>query len=118
MKALATQMLGSLLDSLRDLAPIVLVIAFFQLAVLSQPIPNLAEILWGTLLVVLGLTLFVQGLKLGLFPIGETILETVARVGGFEEKPGTGIAVQIDVEDAVGISHQIRMLSTAVEKEI
>lgn len=50
--------------------------------------------------------------------LARTILETVARVGGFEEKPGTGIAMQIDVEDAVGISHQIRMLSTTVEEEI
>lgn len=50
--------------------------------------------------------------------LARSILETIARVSGFEEKPGTGIAVQIDVEDAVGISHQIRMLSVAVEKEI
>lgn len=46
------------------------------------------------------------------------ILETIARVGLFEEKPGTGIALQVDVEDAIGISHQIRMLSDYVEKEI
>ena len=38
----------SLLDSLRDLAPIILVIAFFQLVVLQQPIPNLAGLLGGT----------------------------------------------------------------------
>ncbi|MEJ2575229.1 MAG: DUF1538 family protein, partial [Gammaproteobacteria bacterium] len=54
--------------SLRDLAPIVLVIAFFQLAVLQQPIPNLFDILLGGLLVVMGLTLFVRGLEMGLFP--------------------------------------------------
>jgi len=47
-----------------------------------------------------------------------TILETIARVGRFEERPGTGIAIQIDVEDAVGISHQIRKLSEVVEQEI
>lgn len=46
------------------------------------------------------------------------ILETIARVGHFEERPGTGIAVQIDVEDAVGISHQIRKLADTVKKEI
>lgn len=47
-----------------------------------------------------------------------TILETIATVGHFEERPGTGIAIQIDVEDAVGISHQIRKLADVVEQEI
>jgi nitrogen regulatory protein PII len=47
-----------------------------------------------------------------------TILETIARVGHFEERPGSGIAIQVDVEDAVGISHQIRKLADTVEQEI
>ncbi len=46
------------------------------------------------------------------------ILEEIARVGKFEEKPGTGIAFQLDVEDAVGISHQISQLTSAVENEL
>ena len=46
------------------------------------------------------------------------ILETIAAVGEFDETPGTGIAVQIDVEDAVGVRHQIRALSEAVEEEL
>jgi nitrogen regulatory protein PII len=46
------------------------------------------------------------------------ILETIARVGHFEDRPGTGIAIQIDVEDAVGISHQIQKLADTVKKEI
>jgi len=56
-------------------------VAFFQLAVLGQPIPNLADLLIGTLMVVIGLTLFVQGLKLGLFPIGESMAWDFARKG-------------------------------------
>ena len=47
-----------------------------------------------------------------------SILETIARVGHFDERTGTGIAIQLDVEDAVGISHQMRKLADAVEKEI
>lgn len=70
-----------LLDSLRDLAPIILVIAFFQLVILQQPIPHLGRILTGTVLVVLGLTLFVRGLELGLFPIGENMAYAFARKG-------------------------------------
>ena len=46
------------------------------------------------------------------------ILETIARVGRFDERSGTGIAFQIDVEDAVGVSHQIRQLSGRVEEQI
>jgi len=73
--------LRPLLESLRDLAPIVLVVAVFQLLVLGQPIPDLAGLLAGLLMVVIGLALFTQGLKLGLFPIGETVARTLARRG-------------------------------------
>jgi hypothetical protein len=71
----------SLLDSLRDLAPIILVIAFFQLVVLHQPIPDLAGLLGGTLLVTLGLTFFIFGLEMGLFPIGETMAQAFSQKG-------------------------------------
>ena len=43
--------------------------------------PDLAGLLWGTLLVVVGLTLFVQGLKIGLFPLGEHMAWDFARKG-------------------------------------
>jgi uncharacterized membrane protein (DUF2068 family) len=69
------------MDSLRDLAPIILVIAFFQLVVLQQPIPKLGALLFGTAMVVMGLTLFVRGLEMGLFPIGESMAYAFARKG-------------------------------------
>jgi hypothetical protein len=72
---------AALFDSLRDLLPIIVVIAFFQLAVLQQPIPNFSEITVGILFVVIGLTLFVQGLNMGLFPIGETMAYSFASKG-------------------------------------
>lgn len=46
------------------------------------------------------------------------ILEKIAEVGEFEERPGTGIAIQIDVEDAVGVMHQIERLVDVVEDEL
>jgi hypothetical protein len=46
------------------------------------------------------------------------ILETIGIVGEFDTSDGTGIAVQIDVEDAVGVSHQIQSLSTRVEEKL
>ena len=72
---------NTLLGSLRDLAPVILVIAFFQLAVVQQPIPDLGGLLAGTALVVVGLTLFVRGLEMGLFPIGEAMAYAFARKG-------------------------------------
>jgi len=73
--------LKSLQGSFYDLLPIILVIGFFQLAVLQQPIPNLLEILTGSFFVLIGLTLFVQGLEMGLFPIGESLAFAFAKKG-------------------------------------
>lgn len=65
----------------RDLLPIIVVIALFQLAVLRQPFPELREVLMGAVMVVAGLMLFVQGLEMGLFPIGEAMAVAFARKG-------------------------------------
>lgn len=46
------------------------------------------------------------------------ILEKIAEVGEFDSKPGTGIAFQIDVEDALGVKQQIVRLTEVVEEEI
>jgi nitrogen regulatory protein PII len=50
--------------------------------------------------------------------LSRKILETIADVGKFEKHPGAGIAFQIDVDDAVGVTHQIRKLSDVIEEEI
>ena len=71
-------------DSLRDLAPVVLVIGFFQLVVIRQPLPDSVELLdlvTGLIYVVVGLTLFIKGLQLGLFPIGENLAQAFATKG-------------------------------------
>jgi uncharacterized membrane protein (DUF2068 family) len=64
-----------------DLVPIILVVAFFQLVVLRQPFPQFGEILVGTLLVIVGLMLFIEGLEIGLFPIGESLAYALAKKG-------------------------------------
>jgi len=71
----------ALLGSCRDLAPIVIVIAAFQVMILRQPFPEFFSIATGLVLVVLGLTLFVVGLDMGLFPLGEALAEEFARKG-------------------------------------
>jgi nitrogen regulatory protein PII len=46
------------------------------------------------------------------------ILEHIGEVGEFDEKPGTGIAVVLDVEDAVGVLHQAEELGEIVEENL
>ncbi|MCV6590485.1 MAG: DUF1538 domain-containing protein [Marinobacterium sp.] len=70
-----------MMGSLRDLAPIVLVIGFFQLVVLQQPLPDFIGLVIGLACVVLGLTFFIFGLDMGLFPIGESMAHAFARKG-------------------------------------
>ncbi len=67
--------------SFRDLVPIILVIAFFQIVVLRQPFPDLERVLGGMVFVIVGLSLFVQGLETGLFPLGEGMAHAFARKG-------------------------------------
>jgi hypothetical protein len=62
--------LDALLGTLRDVLPIVLILGFFQLGVLRQPIANLRRVVTGLIYVLLGLTLFLIGLEQALFPIG------------------------------------------------
>lgn len=81
MASLIRAFLASLLRSGRDLLPIIGVVAFFQLLVLQQALPQFTEVVLGTLLVVVGLTLFIYGLEMGLFPIGESMAHAFARKG-------------------------------------
>lgn len=73
--------LRRLVGSAQDLAPIILVIAFFQIVVIQQPFPNLWNVVVGLVCVVVGLALFIQGLESGLFPIGEALAQGFARKG-------------------------------------
>ncbi|MDD9893365.1 MAG: DUF1538 domain-containing protein [Gammaproteobacteria bacterium] len=68
-----TDSLSLLLDAARDLTPIVLLILFFHLAVLRQPLRDPVRMMAGTIYVLLGMMLFLAGLELSLFGIGETM---------------------------------------------
>lgn len=50
--------------------------------------------------------------------LARKILEKIAEVGQFDDTPGTGIAFQIDVEDAVGVAQQVRKLTPVVEEQL
>jgi hypothetical protein len=72
---------GDALNSLRDLLPIVVVIGVFQIFVFRQPATDLMPLAYGGLLVVSGLTLFIYGLRLALYPVGEALAHALAEKG-------------------------------------
>ncbi len=71
----------ALWTSLRDLLPIILVVLFFQLLVFRQPLPQAGKLCVGLLFVVVGLSLFIKGLEMGLFPLGEAMAYDFAKTG-------------------------------------
>lgn len=73
--------LKKLWAAIKDLVPIIVVVVFFQSVVIGQPFPQIGEVIFGILLVILGLMLFVEGLEIGLFPIGETMAYALAKKG-------------------------------------
>jgi hypothetical protein len=77
----AQKLLVSMVGSLRDLLPILLVVLFFQFIVLDQSLPNIGRLLTGIVFVILGLTFFIHGLEQGLFPIGESMAHAFAKKG-------------------------------------
>jgi hypothetical protein len=76
------------LGTLRDVAPIVILLVFFQYVVLRKPIRNLRKVTEGTFYVIAGLALFLIGLEQALFPLGEmmaTQLTSPDFIGGLAE---------------------------------
>ncbi len=70
-----------LVSSFIDLLPIIVVVLVFQLFIIKQPIPDVANMIFGILLVVLGLSFFIIGLEKSLFPLGESMAFDFARKG-------------------------------------
>ena len=75
------KMVQLLSSSARDLAPIVAVVAFFQIVVVGEAPEELGALVTGLVAVLLGLTLFVRGLEMSLFPLGENMATAFARKG-------------------------------------
>lgn len=69
----------TILSTLRDVTPIVVILLFFQLVVLRKRLPNFRAIAAGSVLVLLGLALFLIGLEEALFPIGETMARQLVK---------------------------------------
>lgn len=81
MNPLLRQFFDTLLHAARNLLPIVLVVALFQFGVLQQMPEGLGSMILGLLIVVLGVALFLQGLEMGIFPIGKSLSDEFAAKG-------------------------------------
>ena len=66
------------LNTIRDVAPIVLLIAIFQIFIIKKSIPNLKNVVFGVVLVIFGLTFFLMGLEQALFPVGELMAKQLS----------------------------------------
>ncbi|WKN40804.1 DUF1538 domain-containing protein [Tunicatimonas pelagia] len=66
------------LNTLRDVAPIVLLIAVFQIFIIKKSIPHLRNVIFGVVLVIFGLTFFLMGLEQALFPVGELMAKQLS----------------------------------------
>ncbi len=77
--------ISTLLGTVRDVLPIVLVVVVFQFLVLRRSLANPARVLTGFLFVLLGIALFLIGLETAIFPLGRGMAEqliTQATEGG------------------------------------
>lgn len=78
---LKNRFIKQLCGSFIDLMPILAVVLIFQLLVIRLPVPDVVHLIIGMVFVVLGLTLFIQGLEQSLFPLGESMAYAFARKG-------------------------------------
>lgn len=74
-------LLKKLWAAVKDLIPIIVVVVFFQSVIIRQPFPEVGEVIFGILIVIIGLMLFIEGLEIGLFPIGETMAYALVKKG-------------------------------------
>ena len=90
-------LVGTVLSTAQDVAPIVGILVFFQFAVLRRRLPNAGRIVAGFGYVLIGLTLFLIGLEEALFPIGETMARQLTAAGaGVEAAAGAAESVRWD----------------------
>ena len=72
------EFLYTFLATIQDVIPIVLLIGAFQIFVIKKSIPDLKKVLFGAVLVILGLTFFLIGLEKALFPVGEIMAQQLS----------------------------------------
>ena len=81
MKDILRIFLHDLRNSFFDLIPIILVVSLFQIFIIKTMPQNIYSIIAGIIIVGIGLALFIRGLELGIFPIGENLATDFAKKG-------------------------------------
>ncbi len=76
-----TELFYDLIGIIKDVIPILAVIFLFQFFVIKKPLPHPKKITVGIILVIIGLYLFIVGLEMGLFPLGETMAVQLTETG-------------------------------------
>ncbi len=92
--AMIEDLARTVLSTLFDVAPIAAILLGFQLGVLRQRIPNLGQVLIGSVYVVLGLAFFLFGLERALFPLGKMMAGMLTDPGLIGVDPSAGVAWQ------------------------
>lgn len=77
-----------LIETSRDIAPVAILFIFFQIAIFRKPLNNPGKIIWGFILVLLGITFFLKGLTLALFPLGEMMAQQLTSPQFLQISPG------------------------------
>ncbi|WP_117234525.1 DUF1538 domain-containing protein [Vibrio maerlii] len=88
----------TLLSTIRDVFPIVVIIFGFQTAILRKSISNLRRVILGFVYVILGLSLFLMGLEMALFPLGETMAKQLT-APAFLAEMKLGLETSLSWED-------------------
>lgn len=99
MSSLLATFLATALSTLRDVAPIALVVIIFQVFVLRRRLPDAGTFLFGFACVLLGLVFFLVGLETALFPLGRTMASQLVA-------PDFLAAVHGDTEALTGQWHE------------
>ncbi len=76
--AFFSALFGSALGVIRDILPVILLLVGFQLLVLRRAVPQWRRVVLGFVFVFIGLTIFLQGLQMALFPLGELMAKQLA----------------------------------------
>ncbi|WP_236136815.1 DUF1538 domain-containing protein [Mongoliitalea daihaiensis] len=78
---IARYITSKIYSALVDLLPIIVVILVFQFLILQKPLPNYQDLIIGSLLVWIGLILFMEGLEWALFPLGNSMAFALTNKG-------------------------------------
>jgi hypothetical protein len=112
---MSSQFRENLEEVLLAVAPITLIVILLQVSVIHMPTPLFIRFLIGAIMVAIGLLLFLQGVKIGLLPMGEMIGAELPKRAGLPFILATafllGFFVTIAEPDVRVLAHQVDIVS-------